>query len=118
MYIQEYRKKVTNLLKICQVAFNHGAVGHSAKREHRSKISSGAIFLADLWSSALLEFNLLHHRVGIQTEGQMSYFLPLCSVQQPERHPFYVAEEPVCVRICFDIITKPILRTMPLSLHG
>lgn len=74
MYIQEYRKRVTNLLKICQVAFNHRAVGHSAKGPHRSKISSGAISLANLWSSALLEFNLLRHRVGIHTGGQMSSF--------------------------------------------
>lgn len=41
MYIQENRKRVTNLLKTCQMAFNHGAAGLSAKEEHRSKISSG-----------------------------------------------------------------------------
>lgn len=85
MYIQEYRKKVTNLLKICQVAFNYGAVGHSARRVHRSKTSSGAISLANLWSSALLEFKLLRHRVRIHTRGRISNFLPLCCVQQPKR---------------------------------
>lgn len=36
MYIQENRKKVTILLKICQVAFNHGAAGHFARGERSS----------------------------------------------------------------------------------
>lgn len=81
MYIQEYRKKVMNLLEICQVVFNHGAVGHSAMGEHRSKISSGAISLAKLWSSALLEYDLLHHHIRIHTGGQVSLF------SHQERHP-------------------------------
>lgn len=67
-------KKVTDLLKTCQMAFNHGAAGHPASREQRCKISSGAISLESLWSSALLELNLLCHRVRIHGEGQISIF--------------------------------------------
>lgn len=94
MYIQEHRKK-TNPLKICQKAFNHGAVGHFASGERRSKISSGAMSLESLWSSALLEFNLLCHRVRLHSGGQMKFFFffyHLCFVEESERLSIFVVE--------------------------
>lgn len=108
MYIQEYRKKVTNLLKICQMAFNHGAMGHPANREQRSKPSSGAISLESLWSSALFEFNLLCHRVRIHSGGQIFQR----DGTQCERHPvftkmFYVAGKPrLRLSITDDVCTQ------------
>lgn len=92
MYIQEYRKKVTNLLKICQMAFNHGAMGHPANREQRSKPSSGAISLESLWRSALLEFNLLCHRVRIHSGGQIFQR----DSKQSERHPVFTKNVLCC----------------------
>lgn len=78
---------VTDLLKICQTAFNHGAVGRPASREQRSKISSGDKSPESLWSLALSDFNLLHHQARIHCEGQMRIFLSQTSAtKQPERH--------------------------------
>lgn len=72
------------------MAFNHGAVGHPASREQRSKISSGAISLESLWSSALLELNLLCHRVRIHSEGQMSnFFFTGSNSKQPEKYSMF-----------------------------
>lgn len=87
MYIQENRKKVTNLLKICQVAFNHGTVGLSARREHGSGISSGADSPANPWSAALLKPSLLSHQLGIHSGGQTSSRLPLCCIHKLQSHP-------------------------------
>lgn len=53
------------------MAFNHGATGHPANREQRSNPSSGAISLESLWSGALLELNLLCHRVRIHSGGHI-----------------------------------------------
>lgn len=82
------------------MAFNHGAVGHPASREQRSKISSGAISLESLWSSALLELNLLCHRVRIHSEGRMSNFFHRQQQQTAtaERHSMFAK--------CFMLLKK------------
>lgn len=77
-------------MKMCQTAFNHGAVGHPASREQRSKISSGARSPESLLSLALSDISLLHHQERIHSEGQMRIFLSHTTATEQPLHLHYV----------------------------